>query len=1699
MNNKNARRKENIKGKKAKDSKLAIQLEKLKQNVKTVTNQGLKTVKQANLKTKLTALAGVITVAAISVGLIAISPNKLKTTIDPEIAKSMEYNEVQPGEEKVSGTDYVEFDAFFLRDLDGDGTAESIRGTCREIGKEDTLYMNLNVLTNGYLKDGVITINGENFYLQTTIPKDSEIKENAIGNNVKQINLNNIGNGTQKLLTGIVRSGDYSYSSKKAAAIGNDTSKYSKVNSVTLTGTHVADDEAHTETKIEKTVYFQVDWHGNVQTQITNINQDIELIDAVNREENTLNLNFSITTEETQKQLILKKSVVEGIIPQFNGYSPIKVQTTDSNIEFNYDETTRNFTITRQANQNTETGIVENSVSDYNTYHVCITYPVEAYDKLGADTIQIEIPVTAYYEGYNNANREFTNPKKSNKENANIIATYSNPKGDVAIFGVKVGKNVYTPTNRYIVSKEKPLNIYNGVSKEEQQDNYTVMWYGATGTEGNTSGMIMKETEDEKAQVTDQFIKTDTTEISMEPITTNIGIYFSNPTNMLGEEGWIKVYDDETDELLATFTKENWNSYSSNHPFKYKTEVKHVRVETSSTKAEKSLNVYHIKQLNDEYITTHYTKEEFNNLQYIKSTLAGYLGKKHINTDIGIANYEAPYSIAKIEVSKETLSTQITEKNMNIKIVANADENANQAKWLNGAFLLKLPQDILDIEINNVTSSNDNVKIVSYEQYKEDGINYIKINTKNDIATTFNISVNCNITPDPRIETRTESLELYAYNQKAPEYFETLSKKDIYDVNSNLNKEEKVAYHKIAMNLIAPNSLLTSQTISNYDNKESITVAPQVAILQKEQRTANINIEINNNYTSTISNVVLLGRIPFEGNQYVINNEELGSNFTTDMQNTGIVVPETLKSIAKIYYSENEEASKDLEDTSNGWTLEPTDFSKVKSYLIDLGEHKLAKGEKHTFTYTVNVPQNLNYNQVAYSHHAAYFSLDTKEGKYNTQTEPNKVGLMIAKQYNLELTKFQKGKEKTVEGATYSIVEEGQEEAKTKVTASNGKLTLSKLYVDRTYIVKEIQSPTEYELNKEAIKFRTWEENGTLKVEVVSGNVKNIQAINAQEETAKVAIEVEDEVKANVKILKVQTGTNDLLKGIRFNLTGKNFENGRMVTTNANGEITVKGLTIGETYTLEEVKAEGYYLITDPIKFTVTNNGGTYHVNITQGTVSQSSITEENSIPTANLKIANDKIPTYNLVINKVVKGETTALPGAKFRLYKGTQKLGDYIADSQGRITINNLYQYEVARNIDQTYTLKETYAPDGYAAVKDITFKVEKSEGLLTMDVQEGTIKEQTVDNNTVTITVEDSPSFKLIKKDGETGAVLPNTKFAIYNVDNGTETIALDAKYNILGTKEIINGKEYYTLTTNEKGELTANLRQGLYKAYEVKASDDKYDITDNVYYFGIGASRETKEGFAPVWEMETDYKITDIATTEDGGFLLVGYFEEPNIQLEKYTFQNQGEKDGIIVKYNKNKQVEWATSLGTSEDDYISSIIATKDKGFLIEKLETVNNRYTHELIKYNSNYEIEWKKENTYKIQNMKEDKNGDFIGVNTNEIIQCDKSGNLKWSTTIGEANQVELDSLTTTEDGGFIVSGSFGKTLQIGSTTLTSNDRDQIIIKYNSNHEIEWFRQIGGKARMQRTTVNTTSDGGYIATGNFIRKYSNRRKIFYL
>ena len=1681
--------------------------------------------------------------------------NKLSLNLSPENQRAMTYEQYQDGDEAVDGTDNVKFNAFFLRDLNGDGYAEKLKGTCKEVGKKDTLYMEIIVQTAGKLKNGKIEINGNNFYMQTVLPKDNELKSSYIDSNIKTIEFEDLNNGTQKLLVGMIKSGDYSYDSTKYSAIGSNVNNYSRNdNKIVFTGTYVPDVGEPVE--ITKEIPLTVDWYGTTNAKIYTGkgffggNQTYDDINnRINEQEGKFTVDFMVYTEETKQELNIYSNYVEGTIPELNGYAPIEVKLKNGGGTFTYDETSRKFTVTKIA-ETDEQGNITTSVSRNNSYSIQVIYPIEAYQVIGEDSVTLEIPVSTYYEGYNNTNTEFTNPHKSNIAEATIVAIYQNPKGTVANIDVTVGEYIYSPYGRYIVSKRKPLRIYNGISSEEKNDTYLVRWYAFTGTDGESTGFTLKETKNNEETKVDEFIKTNSNKDSMQDVTTNIGIYFTNADSMLKEDGEIKVYDEDTGILLATFTKANWNKYTASNPYKYETPVKHIKVVTSATNKESGMYVYNIKELNDEVITTKYTRTSFDSLEYIESNLVGYIGGEYIASKTHQAKYVAPYSIAEISLSKNTISTQTTEKNMNIFVTTQANENENQVGWVNGSFLIRLPEEILDIKINEVTINNSAVTIDSSELVENAQGKFIKINTSNSNPTSYKITINADITPDPRVTTVSKKIELYAANEDAEEYY--YNAKDIYDVNNNANKEERINKTETSIDLVSPSSLLTNQTASDFDENETIIVSPQIADLipvfgGTENSTVKIGVQVKNNYASTISEVLLIGKIPFEGNTYVLSGGNLNSDFTTTMTNAGLQIPESLKNKVTVYYSENETPNKNINDNTNGWKTKEqvTDWSKIKTFIIDFKNTKIERGAEYTFYYTVEVPNGIEFNKTAFSHHGIYFSLDTAEGKYRTSTEPNKIGIRIAEKYNLLLTKYQNGKNKLVQGATYRVnklSESGEvEDSSTAVTDAQGKLEITNLYAEKVYEIKEIKSPDDYELNENTVKIigHIDRNTGVLTAEKLEGTTKDdIQVIKEQNEDYKVSVKVEDEAKLKLQLTKYEKNTENKLAKVRYKLTGDGLpESGKIITTNSNGLATLKGLTIGQEYTLEEVKAEGYYL-SNPIKFKVTNNNGTYTSEILEGETKANTISLDNEIPTINLALEDDKIPTYTLNINKIEKGTgvdevpVVKLEGAKFKLYKGTQEIGEYTTDNNGKITIENLYQYEEARQIDQTYTLKETFAPEGYAKTGDISFKVENQEGTLKLLSEE--TSNYTVDGSTVKLTIEDSPSFKLVKKDGETNALLPNVKFAIYNVDEG-EVPARNSKGEIIGKKETINGKEYYTVTTNSRGEITADLPEGLYKAVEVEA-DEKYDIKNKVKNFGIGKSREGKKALQAEWAErigggENDYVNSAIGTS-DGGYIVGGYYNSENIDLgNNIVLNNNGENDGFIIKYNIDGQVEWAKNVGEAGHEYINSVTETSDGGYLVggsftsERIELENDVIIGDntgygsdgmVIKYNSEGEAEWAKRIggnvADQVKCVIETSDGGFFVGGTNESnidlgnnITIEKHGNTSavdimiikynaereavWAKSIGGYSDEYVNCIIETKDKGYMVGGQFLSTsIDFGNNITISKNSGYagMIVKYDSNGQAEWAKSINGVGHENVKSITEIKEGGYLVAGDF-------------
>ena len=1602
----------------------------------------------------LSGLSIAIVTLIVAIALFSVQENKInKTTTNPELARAMEYGELTEKDEETQ-SEYVRFSTYFARDLNGDGYAEKVKGTCKEVEGEDTLYMSLNVLGNGYLENGKIEIQSNNMYFKTALVNDETIDGNYISENTKSIDLKDVYAGTQKLIFGQVRTGDYRYLSTKKDAIGKDTKKYSEINKVILTGTHVKDDGTRTE--IKKEIEIPVDWYSTTKTEIPytygansekNKYQNYSTESIVDEEKQEVNLEFKIVTQESNNKLLLAKSTIQGTIPELNGYKATKIEITGENVEYTYNEETGEYLAYRNA-QVGEDGVVIKeaytsswNMARYSEFKLKVTYPLEAYEKIN-ETIILNVPVKATFEGYNNNNDEFDNPYVSNVAEDIISLTYERGGGDVFAYDVKVGQYVSYPYDTYVISKEKAVDWYNN-AEYKYEDRYEVNWSLSRGNSGTVANIVLSEPEENYG---DAFLKTDGTYENMESYSESIGIYFTNAGAMLGENGWIKVYNDETDELIHEFTAEEYETYTKDLPYYYKAPVGHIRIETSEADKSSSFRITQIKQINDEKLTTDKTREEFNKLNKIYSYLSGKVKYEASDdyttfaTDIAFANYDEPVSIARITgVTPNTVSTQET---TNVKITIGTDNlGYNVKEWQNGTFLIKFPEEIILTEVNDVRIDNGNVSVLGYDVYEDNGNYYLKILTENNSPETFTITIDSELTPDPRKLSANKNLELYAYNENGNNYKDNYRANDAYDINSDGNTKDTVNYDTEAITFVGPTSLITTEIASDYNDagdEISTIIAPQVALVDKlqENKTAKINVHIINNYSGNISGVVVVGKTPFEGNTSQILGSNLGSTFTAEMTGS-IEVPEKLKEIAKIYYSENEVVNNDINDSNNNWKTadEVSDFSKIRTYAIDLGDYVIAKGEEYICTYEVNIPEDVNYNDVTYSTHAVYFYLETDEGRLKDQTETSKLGFMIARKFDLEIVKNQKGNDFLVEGATYKVTEEGTNSSKIARTNAQGKLTIKDLYVERTYEIEEIRSPEGYELNENKIKFKTTvDESGNIQVEKLEGETKTDFTVNNQT----ISVTVEDEPLSTLNILKQDT-EGKILENIRFEITGKGYTN-RVMITNSKGIATISGLYPNEEYTIKEVKAEGYYVPDGELKFVIEQAGENYNLRVTEDTLNVLELTSgrtNENLPSFQIKLQNEKIPTYNFEILKTDKDTEEPLANAQFKLKSlDSEEEEYYTTNEEGLIEVEGLYQYVEGKNILGEYELTEVVAPEGYITdTNTYKFRCKRVDGNLTLEFLTENSFEYTVENGTIKVNFKNAPIFKLYKKDGDTQEPLPNTKFAIYKIDEEyNEYEAYDVRGDLVGEQEEINGKTYQVITTDENGEISLNLPQGLYKVVEVQALED-YDlpeaIEDRTYYFGIDATVPgTKE-----WTSE-EVKESNGLISVDSDFLVKtndGY-------ITFNTIYPAGFRCNVVAisKYNMNNKLQW------------EKIIAGENESEIIDISDSNDEMVLGILNKSTSLY-----------IYNGTTQENGELL-INTNlkdsskanlVLLKLDKTGKYINGISI-EGKVYRYDSLNISK---IDTKGNFAINVQFDDNQLKVNSEDtlkneDIILQKNSN-----------------------------------------------
>ena len=1003
------------------------------------------------------------------------------------------------------------------------------------------------------------------------------------------------------------------------------------------------------------------------------------------------------------------------------------------------------------------------------------------------------------------------------------------------------------------------------------------------------------------------------------------GIKFGkSPLTLLGEDGWIKIYDNDTNELIAVLNNTNWNQYIDT-PMIYSKDIANIKVVTSKVKSD-NLVIENIMKIDDDYIKNNISQSNFNGINYISRSIESSSKISKSSTDFSgryknVPNNisEIPYLLPEVGVGdlyfkrsedfsnnkNNYLSTTKNGNNnvvLNIPLVTKGFENwynpeskivKNLSTWKDSILLIEFPNGVENIKVNDTNA-------LASEVIDHNGKKFLKLYMSSDKPLINQIvHMKLNIELNPMANVGDTTIKVMAYNENDDQYFYKDKnidlKNDIYDINSDGNTNDKVGYAELPLKIISTEQLILNQKIVNYNTDNEVVNAPNIGVVDgRGSGKATVVLQMKNNFSPSITDVKINGTVSFIGNKSSLSKQDLGSK--VNMLLTGpIKLPNDLVSVAKVYYSENEDVNNDLNDKQNNWKLENEvkDWTKIKQYMIDLGNYLIGVNEIKEFSYDIKIPENIEYNQPTFVSAAFKTSLNTNDGKLETKGEANKVGLQFLKKYNLEIDSNKLGTNTGIQGIRYFIKTDEGDDNKTGISNQNGKVNIDGLKVDKIYTLNKYSDKLEYINNNFEIKFKISEVDGKMILNIIDGENNIVKSEVVQPDVdnkTKVKFEFGDIAKYNITLKKVDIANNQPLSNVKYNLLqGDKFI--YIGTTREDGLIKFNSLIPGIEYTLKEISADGYYL-NDPVKFKVINTDGNPKITILEGNGDDLVINKsESGIDEASVKFKDLKAKQYSIDITKYIKGKDDKLSGAAFRV-SSKDFIRDKFAetDENGHLIINGLYEYKSGQSYTGEYLIEEVTPPEGYTRnsgklrIKGQrndsgNLEVNVLEDTLTREVNSSGVKVRDInldkantDDAVYKIGVEDLPLFTIIKKDAKDGKRLPKTKFAIFQIDdNGVEKTAYDSKGNIVGDKETIDGVDYRVVETDENGEYTKGLKPGQYKFIELSTVDNKYEIPNNIqertYYVGVGEKLKAKYGWTKVPYEKRDDVYVDGGTMVD----------------------------------------------------------------------------------------------------------------------------------------------------------------------------------------------------------------------------------------
>lgn len=869
----------------------------------------------------------------------------------------------------------IEFNSYFE-----EGTHQ------KEIDVNETgkMYISIKVKNNGYLKNGIVKFVDSNYMVDAESLKDEHIQKVT----ENEITFNQINNSSNEIIV------EVPIKMIKEEMISKES--FQKESQVVFTGTYI--DENGKEREIKKTITNEVSFSGKAEAEITGeITKYIPY--QTNQETGTL-MQIKIQTGIKDNNLPFAKNEITLEVPEIEGNKPTRVTAIFTKTEgsYIYDEQTGKLNITIENKENEEGKICWNK-EEKEEFFVNFIYSGQPINPISGN-IALKTNQTVY------------NSKPLTVETENTVSyELQNQKGTINSFTIMADESI-----------SKGYLYANTISSQKQETLYKVS-YSAQIVDSNIQDQI------EFTIKEDKYINQEEKEVSLSQATTIKKVTISKKTfdKILGQEGKIEIFSQDGTKLgelnHQTVEVENYEIDIST------SKENELIIKTSKPVAEGIVTINVEKALSKDAI---FTAKQVKN---IKALLLNVQAKSNLEEQTLTSQipFIEPVTKAELTIEEQNLSTIITNKDFEMRIILDTS-SANNSLFKNPTFEIQMPENVEEVVLKDVSLfledelkikeakvETKNGKQVIYITLEGTQTKYIgsQIAQENMITKGGNLVIKTDITFKKLTPSKTETIVMSYQNANAELYGET----KVENNDEPIVKERVVSNNPQSItisgstqstnlqgtstakiNIVAPSGVVTSNQIYDENDLNIINMTDEKQTVQietyAEAKKVTVEGTIVNNNENSVQNVVVLGRIPYKGNKKIDSQEELGSTFDAALLGTLIVsgIEEY-----KVYYSENGEATQDLQNSQNAWQLTPSDYSKVKSYLIVL-EKDLAIAEQVSFSYQIQVPANLSHNQTTYEMYKVYYENKTEQVTTKESEISGIVGLTTGEGPELEAT-----------------------------------------------------------------------------------------------------------------------------------------------------------------------------------------------------------------------------------------------------------------------------------------------------------------------------------------------------------------------------------------------------------------------------------------------------------------------------------------------------------------------------------------------------------------------------------------------------------------------------------------------------------------------------------------------------------------------